>query len=254
MPHRPGGLATEIAVGVAIGAGNVGLHRLIPKHAQLPVSIAGAALFAAGGRLSGASLTELGLAPNDLGRGVRVGLLGAVPVAAAIGVAAAIPALRRHFHDDRVRRVDAKRALREIGILIPFQTAVPEEVVFRGVLLGVLLRHRSPLVAIGVSSVVFGLWHVLPTLGTMGDNATTAALAERPSHRAGVVVTSVALTTAAGAGFALLRLASSSVAAPAVTHALTNGLAFAAAYGITRRAAALATPPAAPALPASLGE
>ena len=224
----------ELTLAGSLAGASLALYRLVPRQFQLATSLIGAAGFVAGGRAAGASWDQLGLGPGAARRGVKVGLAGAVPVAAAIAAAAVIPATRKHFHDDRVRRVDARRALREVALLIPFQTALPEEVVFRGVVLGLLLRRRRTVVAVAAGSALFGLWHVLPTLGTMGDNATTASLAERPAHRAGLVAGAVALTTVAGVGFALLRLRSGSVIAPTIAHAATNGLAFVAAYTITR--------------------
>ena len=44
---------------------------------------------------------------------------------------------------------------------IPVGTAVFEEVAFRGVLPGLIARTTTEPAAVGLSSLLFGLWHVL---------------------------------------------------------------------------------------------
>jgi len=45
--------------------------------------------------------------------------------------------------------------------------AAAEEIAFRGALLGLLLRRHRRATAVASSSLLFGLWHLLPTLPAM---------------------------------------------------------------------------------------
>jgi membrane protease YdiL (CAAX protease family) len=85
---------------------------------------------------------------------------------------------------------------------------------------------------VAISSALFGLWHVLPTLDALAAND----LAGSPAARTAAVVGAVALTGAVGVVFSSLRLRSGSVVAPAVVHVATNSLG-ALAAGVALRSA-----------------
>jgi membrane protease YdiL (CAAX protease family) len=106
---------------------------------------------------------------------------------------------------------------------------VYEELVFRSVILGLALRRSSPAVALAGTSVLFGFWHVLPTLRDHGANDLTAG---QPRHHA--VAVAVAVTTLAGVGFGSQRLRTGSVVTPIITHAVGNAVMFATAAFIGR--------------------
>jgi membrane protease YdiL (CAAX protease family) len=72
------------------------------------------------------------------------------------------------------------------------------------------------------TSVLFGLWHVLPALRVGAANAGVATAAG--GNDALVVVGTVALTTMGGLVFGELRRRSGSVLAGAGAHWATNGL------------------------------
>jgi uncharacterized protein len=77
-----------------------------------------------------------------------------------------------------------------------------------------------------VSSLLFGLWHIRPTLGTLATND----LAQSAWAQVGAVTAAVALTTVGGLFFCALRLASGSLVAPVIVHTATNSAAIVAAY------------------------
>jgi uncharacterized protein len=93
--------------------------------------------------------------------------IGAVAVVLAAG--AALPLTRHAFRDTRYR-LGYGSALLTALVLVPVGTVLLEEVAFRGVLWGLLRRVRGTATATIVSSLLFGLWHVLPSLGLAGDN------------------------------------------------------------------------------------
>ena len=87
--------------------------------------------------------------------------------------------------------------------------------------------------AVAVSSLLFGLWHVLPALQSIADNLSD----ETPDQKLGTlahVAGTVAATRVAGVGFAILRLRSKSILAPVIVHAAVNSSAFIATRRITR--------------------
>ncbi|HEV2824753.1 MAG TPA: CPBP family glutamic-type intramembrane protease, partial [Actinomycetota bacterium] len=84
------------------------------------------------------------------------------------------------------------------------------------------------------SSVLFGCWHVLPTLDTLALNPLGGVVGDDPARTGGAVVASVAVTAAAGLGFSWLRLRADSLVAPVVVHAVLNSSAFAAARLVSR--------------------
>jgi membrane protease YdiL (CAAX protease family) len=76
-----------------------------------------------------------------------------------------------------------------------------------------------------VTSVLFGLWHIAPTLHTMSDNHEFRSAAVSVTGQSLVVLGAIAVTSVAGLIFCWLRLKSGSLIAPVMAHAATNGLA-----------------------------
>ena len=124
------------------------------------------------------------------------------------------------------------RRLRDRGLAVPILllTAIPEEFAFRGVLLGSALQMWGPWRASLITSALFGLWHVAPTLHTMSDNAAVKGAAASLAGQVLVVLGSVAVTFLAGLVFCWLRLRSRSLIAPVMAHVATNGLALTVAW------------------------
>ena len=109
-------------------------------------------------------------------------------------------------------------------------TAIPEEFAFRGVLLGSALRLWGPWRASLITSALFGLWHIAPTLHTMSDNRAVSGLSASTGGRVLLVLGSIAVTFIAGLAFCWLRLRSRSLIAPVMAHVATNGLALTVAW------------------------
>ncbi|HET6834953.1 MAG TPA: CPBP family glutamic-type intramembrane protease [Acidimicrobiales bacterium] len=218
--------AVAIAVGVLAVRNAVGEPLVLPVL-YVPVNLATAALLAIVSCSAGLSAGELGLSRAAAPRGVVVGVAVAAIVVAGIAVGAAMPLTRPWFEDQRIADVDTAVELAYQALIrIPLGTAVLEEFAFRGVLLGLLARTGPTKTAVGVSSLLFGLWHIRPTLGALATND----LAESAWAQVGAVTAAVALTTVGGLLFCALRLASRSLVAPLIVHAATNSAAIAAAY------------------------
>jgi hypothetical protein len=122
-------------------------------------------------------------------------------------VAAVIPATSGFLHDSRAE-IGSGRLLYELGVSIVLLTAIPEEFAFRGVLLGSAMRLWGPWRASLITSALFGLWHIEPTLHTMRDNHAVAGAAASAGGQVLVVLGAVAVTFIAGLVFCWLRLRS----------------------------------------------
>ena len=114
-------------------------------------------------------------------------------------------------------------ALARAFVVIPLGTVVLEELAFRSVLWGFLSRCLGEWRVLLTTSVLFGLWHVLPALRA-GESNRAVADAAGEGGSAAVVVGTVALTTLGGLVFGELRRRSGSVLASAGAHWATNAL------------------------------
>ncbi len=226
---RPPGAGPEIAALAATLAYNVAISRPIPGIGYVMANDSAAALSVTAARNCGVSWADMGMCPDGLAAGIRIGLITALPAAAVVGLGAVVPATRGFFRDERARGGGTRHVLFETLVRIPLGTALPEEVIFRGALLGLFRQRHSPAAAASMSSILFGVWHVLPTLRTLPLNPAGARVHGSPVRTASAVLAAVTATTLAGYGLAWLRLRSGSLAAPVVAHASLNGAAYLAA-------------------------
>jgi membrane protease YdiL (CAAX protease family) len=91
------------------------------------------------------------------------------------------------------------------------------------VLWGLLARRCRPWQVLVATSVLFGFWHVLPSLGLADANPGVSG-ALGGGGNASVVVATVAFTALGGVVFGELRRRSGSVLASAGAHWATNAL------------------------------
>jgi uncharacterized protein len=209
--------ATGVVVISLVGS-NLGQHVLHLPWWVRPVEAAALVGFA---RLNGLTWAELGLGRERMPSGARWGL-GAVAVVGVVYTAAALlPATRPAFLDTRYD-LPLPGALRLALVVIPLGTVLPEELAFRSVLWGALARSSRPWQVLATTSVLFGLWHVLPALhvGATNDGVASAT----GGNEAVAVLGTVALTTLGGLVFGELRRRSGSVLAGAGAHWATNAL------------------------------
>jgi len=209
---------------VARGTGLLGPAR----YDWVPVSLLVAALVLIAWS-TGATRADLGLDPADMPAGVRYGAGAAGIILLVLIMAAVIPAANGFLHDSRAQ-ISGGRLLYELAVPILLLTAIPEEFAFRGVLLGSAVRLWGPWRASLITSALFGLWHIAPTLHTMSGNAEVASASASLAGQVLVVLGSVAVTFLAGLAFCWLRLRSGSLIAPVIAHVATNGLALTVAW------------------------
>ena len=174
----------------------------------------------------------MGLGPGTWRRGLlwAAAIIGAVALVLAVG--AALPLTRAAFRDSRYH-LGWGDALLTAFVLIPVGTVLCEEIAFRGVLWGLLRRWIGTPLATAVSSALFGLWHVLPSLGLAADNeAISSTIGRDRSGQVVTVVGTVLFTALSGVVFCELRRRSGSVLASAGLHWAVNGLSVLAAAAV----------------------
>ena len=220
-------LRVRIALFAAVtllAVSNVVSNRLWPQgYLAWNLAMTGVLLLLA--RASGLTLADLGLSGERLRRGIVLGGLAATAVGALYAAAVAMPATRAAFVDAR-GAVPLAAVLFVALVRIPLGTVVMEELAFRGVLPALVGGGwwRATL----VSSGLFGLWHVLPSMGSGG--AVTGALGS-----SGAVIGTVLFTAASGVVFRAWQRWSGHLVTPMLLHAATNSLGALVAWWVTHR-------------------
>ncbi|HZB18315.1 MAG TPA: CPBP family intramembrane glutamic endopeptidase [Blastococcus sp.] len=209
---------------------NLVVHRLPAPGSYVVANAAATATVLTAARWAGLTRAELGLARGSLPAGLRWGGPSGVVVTAGYAVALVVPPLRPLLVDARVAGHDGADLAYQALVRIPVGTVLWEEVAFRGVLLAVLRRLVPPPAAVGASSVLFGVWHVRPTL----DGLTANGLARGPVATGAAVLLGCLGTAAAGLAFTALRLRSGSLLAPVLLHLATNSVGLGAAAAAIR--------------------
>jgi membrane protease YdiL (CAAX protease family) len=225
-PQIPFGTGAEIAASAATLAYSVVISQASSGISYVMANAGTAALSVIAARNRGVSWSSMGMCPDRLGRGIRIGLATAVPTMAVVELGVVVPATRRFFQDERAREGGARHVLFETLVRMPLGTALPEEVIFRGSLLGLFTQRHSPAAAALMSSILFGVWHVLPTLRTLPLNPAGALAHGNPKRTGGAVLAAVTSTALAGYGLAWLRFRSGSIAAPVIAHTTLNAIAY----------------------------
>jgi len=197
-------------------------------YVRLNAAATGAALAAA--TLSGLTPAELGLGrgrwlPGRLGCGLAAG------AGAAWLLIAAVPATRPLLGDHRATGLDGRDVAYQALVRIPVGTALWEETAFRGVLQAALRRVMPDTAAIAVTSGVFGVWHIRPTLQALRANG----LADYRRRALAGTCAGVAATAAGGALLSWLRARSDRLADPVLLHAAVNSGGLIAAHVVAAR-------------------
>ncbi|KEF16835.1 CAAX protease [Streptomyces rimosus subsp. rimosus] len=176
---------------------------------------------------SGGTWADAGMGAATLKRGAlwAVVLIGLVGVGYA--VAALLPVTRGLFADERYGGLTGGQVALRVLVAVPVGTVLLEEIAFRGVLYGLVRRARGAVWATVVSSVLFGVWHVLPSLGLAVDKPALTPLFGRSVAGAVIaVVAAVLFTGAAGVLFCELRRRSGSLLAPMGLHWAVNAFGY----------------------------
>ncbi len=173
---------------------------------------AGVLVFVA--KQAGASWTDMGLATEHLAAGLAFGIAACLVVAAATVM----------FVSLRGRKIEVSRKdWPEFLVRVPLGTALAEELIFRGAVFGMLLTRFSHLAALVLSSLIFGLWHLLPgPINSWAHDSLGAKAAKVWKRHAVSSLSTVIFTFAGGLLFGLLRLLTGSIVTPWLVHSAAN--------------------------------
>jgi uncharacterized protein len=170
-------------------------------------------------RAQGLTAADLGLDRPTWPAGLRWGAAAATLVGASYALAYLITPVRQAIPESDANLLWA------VLVGIPLGTVLPEELAFRGVLLPLLNRRYGVLAGTLLSSGLFGLWHILASLG--GGPANAAIVGVVGGDAAGTVarvIATVSFTTLGGVVLCWLRLRSGSLVAPVLAHWTVNAL------------------------------
>jgi len=173
---------------------------------------------------------RVGLSKIDMGlskASVRLGLLYGGIAVLVVGVTFGLIYLVQPsvFVDSRYNKTTIE-VLATALVFIPFHTVLLEELIFRGAILGYLLRVRSRRLAIVWTSAIFGLWHILPSLGIAQSSRAFSNAIGASDHSQLISIASVVVATFFGSlVFSWLRLRSKSLIAPILAHWAINAIA-----------------------------
>lgn len=207
----------------ALAAYNVARSAVIAGGAHFVANLLIAVGVLAIGLAIGLTRHDLGLERDRLRCGIRLGLLAAGLIAAVVVIAALLPGTGGFFEDDRVDVAFTEMALRVL-VVIPLGTVLVEEVIFRGVLHGLLRRRFDIGRAALWGAAAFGLWHLFPVWRSYDD------VGVGDLGRWGAIIGTFAATFVAGLGFIWLRHRSGHLIAPVFAHIATNSIPFAVAW------------------------
>ncbi len=130
-----------------------------------------------------------------------------------------LPGLHRVYAEERVGSLPPGLRPLHLAVMVPLGTVVPEEVLFRGVLQQRWEEETGAMWG-GIlgSSMVFGLWHVGPSVAAL----MRLRPRKSPAEVLGAVAWTVTTTALAGIGFGMLRSLSGGLAAPIGAHLAIN--------------------------------
>jgi len=160
---------------------------------------------------------------TSLGYGICLVAMIIIPLFAGLWmlprVGISLPAIRL---DEMAQEGLVSRLL----IRIPLGTVVFEEMLFRGVFLGLLLKKLRPQRALIASSLLFGVWHIVPALKVMVRNFAVASLAPG----IGMFILGILGACIAGYIFGWVRVKTNNMIGPVIAHLFINDIALVLIY------------------------
>jgi membrane protease YdiL (CAAX protease family) len=217
------GVIAFVAIVVVLTVYNIARSSVIPGDGHFAANVTIAVVVLLAGLAAGMTTAELGIERTHLGAGLRLGGIVFAALLAILVVAALVPFTSGYFEDERVD-VSFWNMVGRVLIVIPLGTVFVEEIIFRGVLHGLLRRRFEIVRAALIGATLFGLWHLFPVWnGYSGVEPTDL-------DRWGSVAGTFVATFVAGLGFIWLRHRSQHLAAPILAHIGTNSIPFALAW------------------------
>ena len=176
---------------------------------------------------SNLSAADLGLRRDNILSSLKWGALIGILIPAPLFILVAFPDLvGRGVDDPRIVGMTLGTLLYRVLIRIPLGTALFEELLFRGILYGRLITLTNFTRTALITSGVFALWHITPTLNVFRDSDAFSS-----DMLLGLAFVGALFSTfLGGLMFAFIRYRTDSVAGCVAAHGLINSLATVAFY------------------------
>ena len=224
-----------IAVLVLLIMINVAANKALPGY-YLFWTLGGSVVVMALGIMDGSTWWDMGLAPSTWITGLIWGVGSILAIFLVYAVGSTWKKTRSAFHDQNIAGLSLPRLYWQSMVELPLGTVFFEEIAFRAVLWSMLARRYGVLWATILSSVAFGLWHILPSLDLHLRNASLNKVGGGGWWAQTVAIGGAVLTTTIGGiVFCLLRIVSGSVLAPMGFHWSTNGWGYLFARRVARK-------------------
>lgn len=208
---------------IAILAYGTLMAKFLPRKAHISSNIFAAILTIVFGLVLGLTLPQMGLTLDGVKSVIIVSALATGAIFLVTFAVSFLPFLRHIFLGESFANARIRTVFFEAGFRIPLGTALVEEILFRGVLLGILMQSYSPLTATIIAAVVFGLWHIVPSINSIeSNNAVQERMRKKSLHTAGSVLGIVIVTTLAGLFFGWLRIISGTILTTWLVHWAIN--------------------------------
>jgi membrane protease YdiL (CAAX protease family) len=174
-------------------------------------------------RYAGLSAGDLSLSKGNFTKALLPTIL--VPAALIVGLSIVYLIEPSLFQDDRYNQ-PLSDALFYILIALPLKIIIIEELLFRGILLTTFTHVVGVKKAAVISSLLFGLWHVLPSRDVSSEAVTFLGSFEYVGTIVGIVIA----TTLAGIALCYAREKFNSIYVPIAAHWAINATAVMLAY------------------------
>jgi uncharacterized protein len=152
------------------------------------------------------------LRSSVIGAGIGLGLAAVLLLALEVGAQLGTP-----ISYQPLRGASISAVVIHALVGLPLQTAIPEELAFRGLMLGLLMRKLTPSRAVLVTAAMFVAWHVVVQAQTLAVTNFTSPWLIVPA-----MGLAFAGLFAGGVIFALLRLRTCNLAAAVTAHWLLD--------------------------------
>lgn len=177
---------------------------------------------------SNLSAADIGLRRDNILSSLKWGALIGILIPAPLFILVAVQDLvwRVGVDDPRIVGITLGTLLYRVLIRIPLATALFEELLFRGILYGRLITLTNFTRTALITSGVFALWHITPTLNVFRDSDAFSS-----DMLLGLAFVGALFSTfLGGLMFAFIRYRTDSVAGCVAAHGLINSLATVAFY------------------------
>ncbi len=215
-------VALELLLIVIILGYGLLLAKIIPDKAHIVTNLIATLSIIILGLVLGLNLSEMGMTLQNPNNILFITSVGIVLFFLATFLITFVPFVKKLFINQPIADAKKHNLFFEAGFRIPLGTALVEETLFRGVLLGLLMQNNSTLTASIISALVFGLWHIFPTINSLEKNEYAKKLTGKSGRQVGSIIGVVVVTTLAGLFFNWLRIISGTILTPWLMHWAIN--------------------------------